>query len=269
MIKCFTVSNNSQISNVAGDSPLVSVIMPLYNAEKTIRDSINSVLTQTYRKIELLIVDDCSKDRGPMIVSAIAKLDRRVRLFRLENNKGAGVARNTAIMHSSGRYIAFLDADDQWAPSKIEVQLETFRKYDVALVCSGYAVVNAKYEHRGFRQPGEWITYETLLKENVIGCLTAIYDVGKVGRRFMPEIRKRQDYALWLEILREFGPAYCVQEHLAQYCVHAGSISSKKFELIKWNYLMFRVSQNFSPAYAFFLTLGNAVSKLGGRWGGR
>lgn len=244
------------------EKQLVSVIMPLYNSEATVRESINSVLNQSYRNLELLVIDDCSSDAGPFIVAEIAKLDERVRFIRLDKNSGAGVARNEAIRRSSGRYIAFLDSDDQWEPNKLRMQIEVFSKYDVALVCSGFSMVNARGEFCGTRQPIEWITYRALLRENLVGCLTAVYDAGKAGKRFMPGIRKRQDYSLWLDILREFGPAYCIQEPLAQYLVHPNSISARKIEMIKWNYQMFRVAQEFSPASAALLTLGNAFRKV-------
>jgi len=241
---------------------LVSVVMPLFNAENSVHKSISSVLNQTYKNLELIIVDDCSTDASFGLVSEIAKSDKRVVLRRLEKNSGAGVARNMAILEAKGRYIAFLDADDRWYSNKLTHQIHIFKSSKVDLVCSWYDVVNSEYEPIGTRKPTEWITYRELMKENVIGCLTAIYDTQRIGKVYMPEIRKRQDYALWLNILKKTEKAYCIQRSLAEYYVQANSISSNKIEMLSWNYRMFRESQGYNIPVALLLTLRNGYQKL-------
>ena len=242
--------------------PTVSVVMPLYNAENTVRDSIQSVLNQTYSDLELIVVDDCSTDEGIAIVEDIAKKDCRVKVIKLARNEGAGVARNTAIEAAEGRYIAFLDADDQWFQTKLAIQIEEFGIKDTALICSGYTIVDRSQKRIDRKMPQEWIAHSDLLKSNVIGCLTAIYDTHQVGKQYMPTIRKRQDYALWLNIIKKSGPAYCIQKELSQYYVQPKSISANKMEMLKWNYRMFRETQNFGVSASALLTLRNAFYKL-------
>lgn len=254
---------NSAESNIdPTKGALVSVVMPLYNAANTLDKSVSSVLEQTYPYLELIIVDDCSTDDGVDRVLKLTTKDKRIRLIQLKKNGGAGVARNTAINAANGRYIAFLDADDMWFKDKLEVQLKAFKETDSALICSGYWIVDAEYNHLGEKNAQPYITYNDLLKRNVIGCLTAIYDVKKTGKVFMPEIRKRQDYALWLTILRKHGAAHCVQEKLAEYYIQPNSISSNKFEMLKWNYRMFHETQFMSATEAAFHTLRNAYYKI-------
>ena len=236
--------------------------MPLYNAEKTLESSVRSVLNQTYSNLELIIVDDKSTDDSYKIAKAIQLKDERVVLIKLSNNSGAGIARNYAIEQANGNYIAFLDADDQWMPTKIQKQLEAFSKTDATLVCSGYTIVDEQHKWVGNKQPAEWVSYNDLLKSNVIGCLTAIYCVDKIGKVYMPTIMKRQDYGLWLNILKKHGPAYCIQEPLSQYHIQTNSISSNKLEMLWWNYKMFRTTQKFNIFVSGILTLRNAYIKL-------
>ena len=243
-------------------SELVSVVMPLFNAEKSLNKSVHSVLSQTYNNLELIIVDDCSTDASFELARNWAKKDERIILLKLEKNAGAGIARNTAIKEAKGRYIAFLDSDDSWYPDKIRHQISIFKTRNVNLVCSWYDVVNSENEPVGTRKPREWITYNELLKENVIGCLTAIYDTNRIGKIYMPEIRKRQDYALWLNILRKTEKAYCAQVALAEYYIQENSISSNKIEMLSWNYRMFRTTQGYNTLSALLLTLRNAYQKL-------
>lgn len=241
---------------------LVSVIMPLFNASNTLKNSVMSVLTQSYEEIELIIVDDQSSDNSYQIASDLASTDRRIKLLQNNSNSGAGVSRNKAIDQAKGDFIAFLDADDLWYPDKLTTQVCTITDLNAPLVCSGYDTVDFNYTNLGTKQPSEWLTYQELLKSNQIGCLTAIYSVKTAGKQFMPELRKRQDYALWLNITKTYGAAYCIQRALAQYYTQPGSISSNKVEMLLWNYRMFRTSQEFSPLHASYLTLRNAYYKL-------
>lgn len=241
---------------------LVSIVMPLYNSERTIEAAIDSVLQQTYRHFELIIVDDCSKDESYKIAKSLSRLDKRIKLMQLPKNSGAGVARNAAIKVARGEYIAFLDSDDRWLPEKLIRQIDVFSKYDVTLVCSGYYVVDNILDRYTIKQPAEWLSLSRLLKSNVIGCLTAIYNVKKAGKVYMPIIRKRQDYALWLNIVRNHGPAYCIQETLGEYYIQKSSISSNKIEMLAWNYKMFTDTQGYSRFTSVLLTIRNAAYKI-------
>lgn len=241
---------------------LVSIIMPIFNVSETLRSSAQTVLNQTYRNLELIIIDDCSTDNSYDLAKEIQGRDARVQVLKLDKNSGAGFARNTGIYKASGDYIAFLDADDKWIETKLEKQLEAFDKTGAVLICSGYSIINSKGVNVGEKQPQEWITYEDLLKSNLIGCLTAIYDTTKIGKEYMPTIRKRQDYAMWLNILRNHGYAYCVQDKLAEYYLNPSSISSNKIEMLKWNFQMFNETQRFNKITSFILTLRNTIYKI-------
>jgi len=162
------------VSNAVDKEKLVSVIMPLFNAEKTIKASVQSVLNQTYKKIELIIVDDHSLDLSFSIAKEIENKDARIKVLHLSKNCGAGVARNIGIKIAKGNYIAFLDADDQWKKEKIELQVDAFKKTNASLICSGYTIVDEDYNTIGKKQPKEYLHYKDLLRSNHIGCLTAI-----------------------------------------------------------------------------------------------
>ena len=204
-------------SNSVFESDLVSVVMPMYNAENSIERSIKSVLAQSYSNLELIIINDKSTDKSLEIAQKIKLKDNRINILNLNKNVGAGIARNKGINFSKGNIIAFLDSDDTWNPNKLEIQIQAMKKHDVALVCSGYDVVGMSHKHISLKIPNQKITYKRLLRSNVIGCLTVIYDVKKIGKQYMPKIRKRQDYALWLNITKKYGPALCVQKALSTY----------------------------------------------------
>lgn len=219
----------------------VSVIMPSYNTGKMICESIDSILSQTYQNIELLISDDHSSDAETIaILKDYAQKDKRVKVFFLESNGGAGVARNNSIQQATGRYIAFCDSDDRWLPEKLEKQLTFMNEKDCCLCFSSYFTCTYEGEINGKVIAPATLTLSQEKKDNKIGCLTAIYDTKKFGKFFMPTIRKRQDWALFLTILKKCQIAYSIQEPLAIYRKVPGSISSKKLNLIKYNTMVYK-----------------------------
>ena len=224
---------------------LVSIIMPSYNAEKFIEESINSVLAQTYQNWELLITDDVSKDNTVAIVKRYAKNEPRIRLVEKSNNGGAGVARNDSILRAKGRYIAFLDSDDLWMPEKLSKQISFMQNNKVPFSYTGYQKFTGDKKLLGEIIPPAEITYNELLNSNVIGCLTAIYDCQEIGKQYMPTIRKRQDMALWLHILKLTPKAVGIQESLAYYRVDVG-MSSNKVEMLKWQWRLYREVEQLS-----------------------
>lgn len=241
---------------------VVSVIMPLFNSESTVEDSINSVLSQTFKEFELIVVDDKSTDNGPLIVKDISRIDPRVKLISLEINSGAGIARNRAIDAATGRYIAFLDADDLWLPKKLELQLDFMRLNKYAFTCTSYQVQDHSSSNLlGVRRPPHKIQYDDLLYENVIGCLTVIFDTKILGYRKMPEIRKRQDFALWLNILK-VANCYSIDTVLATYRIMPQSISRSKLEMLIFNYLMFRKCEGMGCLKAFYYVSRNVFRKI-------
>lgn len=250
------------------DDKLVSVIMPTYNGIRFLAASIESVLAQTYGHLELLITDDCSSDSGVReIIMQYAAKDSRVKPVYLNENRGAGYSRNNAIKRAEGRYIAFCDSDDRWFPDKLERQLRLMREKDCALCCSSYIVCDENDKNIGISISPLKITYKMMTHDNKIGCLTAVYDVEKLGgKHYMPTIRKRQDWALFLTILEKCRVAYGFVEPLAYYRSRTNSISSNKLSLIKYNVAVYHDILKFSwiksYAYFFFLFLPTYSAKL-------
>ncbi|MDR1773273.1 MAG: glycosyltransferase [Clostridioides sp.] len=232
---------------------LVSIITPLYNAEQFIAAMIKSVLSQTYQNWELLITDDYSTDNSVDIVQAFAQMDLRIKVFLSEKNGGPGVARNNSIAHAQGRFIAFLDSDDQWKPDKLEKQVKFMIENDLALSYHSYETLNEEDRIVGIVKSPKKVTYKTMLRNNYIGCLTAMYDTEKLVYLSMPSIKKRQDWAMWLSILKQVPFALGLQENLAIYRDSSKSISSNKINLIKYNYRIFRNLEKFSGIKSFFL----------------
>ena len=231
---------------------LVSIITPTYNSIQFLNDTIQSLVNQTYTDWELLITDDCSTDKTRDLLKQYSDKDHRIKVFYLEKNSGAGIARNNSIHNASGRFIAFCDSDDQWTPSKLEKQLQFMLEHDLALSYSSYKVIDEQNTEQGEVVAPQKVTYQTMLRNNYIGCLTAIYDTQKVGKIYMPEIRKRQDWALWLTILKKIPYALGIQENLAIYRDRGKSISSNKLDLIKYNWEIYRKIEQFSTLKAGF-----------------
>lgn len=218
--------------------PLVSVIMPTYNAEKYLAESINSVIAQTYDNWELLITDDRSSDNTLAIAKHYVAKDSRIKLFIQEQNKGAGAARNNSIENASGKYIAFLDADDLWVPEKLEKQVSFALANNHAFTYTSYRKLSDG-KLLAVVTPPESTTYNKLMYSNVIGCLTAMYDAEQLGKRYMPLIRKRQDMGLWLDILKDVPKAFCLSEPLAYYRVGVG-MSTNKFKILSYQWRFYR-----------------------------
>lgn len=235
---------------------LVSVVMPTYNNTRHLAESIESVLGQTYSNIELLITDDHSTNSDVIsIIKAYANRDSRVRPFYLDVNQGPGVARNNSIKEARGRYIAFCDCDDRWFSNKLEKQIAFMKERKCTLCYSSYLECNENNEICGIVVAPEHISLNDLKRDNKIGCLTAIYDTKSYGKFYMPTIRKRQDWALFLNILKECQHAYALTEPLAYYRHSDESVSSKKFKLIKYNAKVYKqvFGYNTLEAYAYLL----------------
>ena len=217
----------------------VSIITPLYNSEKYIADTINSVLDQSYTDFEMIIIDDHSQDNSVNIVKGFK--DKRIQLICLKINNGAGVARNKGIDIAKGRYIAFLDSDDQWLPNKLEKQINFMRSKNVSFCFSSFYLMDDDSQNiNKFREALPRVNYNKMLNNNYIGCLTAIYDTQSLGKIFMTKHKKRQDWGLWLKILSKTKWAESIQEPLARYRLRNESLSHHKWNLIRPNYLFYR-----------------------------
>ncbi|NIJ45447.1 glycosyltransferase involved in cell wall biosynthesis [Wenyingzhuangia heitensis] len=242
--------------------PLVSIITPCYNSEKFITETIHSVLNQTYQNWELLITDDGSIDNSISIIQSFADKDDRIQLYTIKNG-GAAVARNHSIKLSNGDYIAFLDSDDVWSPQKLEKQIDFME-------INNYPISYTSYQRMTedsvlLNQTVivlQRVNYKDMLGANKIGCLTAVYNKNILGKIYMPLIRKRQDYALWLKILKTTPYAYGLGDVLAVYRIRNTSLSAKKTEMLKWNWLLFRQVEKKSIIVSIYYVLYNVYNKL-------
>ena len=207
-------------------SPLVSIITPCYNCAGTLEKTITSVLNQTYCNWELLITDDNSTDESVKIAKVAAGRDDRIKLYKSVKNSGAGAARNNSIKEANGKYIAFLDADDLWHKDKLHKQIHFMEKNSYNFTYTYYQKLTNGNLGSVITAPAE-ISYDELLKSNVIGCLTAVYNSDVFGKVYMPTIRKRQDMALWLKLLELTPKAYCLPENLAIYNTATGMTQNK------------------------------------------
>ncbi|AXF56522.1 glycosyltransferase family 2 protein [Salicibibacter kimchii] len=227
--------------NMQNDArPLISIITPSYNSETYLPDAIRSVQAQTYTNWEMIITDDCSSDNTVVAIQPFLE-DDRITLIRLSENSGPGVARNTSIEAANGRFLAFLDADDQWLPEKLDKQLRFMQEGQIAFSFTPYRKVKKDGTDTGtIVSIPERIEYKKLLKQNVIGCLTVMLDRQMIGEVKMNPMRTRQDFALWLHLCRSGWTAYGLQEVLAKYRVVEHSISSNKLTMAKNNWRMYR-----------------------------
>lgn len=225
---------------------LVSIITTIYDSGDFIGRTIESVLAQTYTNWEMVITDDCSKDNGTSIVESYAAKDPRIRLIRLSENGGPGLARNVSIQNANGQYIAFLDSDDTWRPNKLERELDLMKEKGCGVVFSSYYTCDEDDHITGLVKCRRRIPYWRIVCDNAIGFLTMMYDTKVTGLVYLPEIRKRQDWGLNIKVLKKCRVAYGVREPLASYRLRSGSVSSGKFSLIKFNVEIYRQILGFS-----------------------
>lgn len=222
---------------------LVSVVTPMYNAEKFIAETIESVQAQTYQNWEMVIVDDVSTDGSSEIVKEYAKEDSRIRYLRHERNRGVSQARNTSLQAARGQYAAFLDSDDLWMPDKLEKQLTFMKKQGAAFCYSACRVIGQDGTPAGkTRYVPLSRNYRELLKGNVIPCLTVILDRSQVKNIHMPDM-PHEDYGAWLDILKTGITACGLNEVLAEYRVSGESVSGNKFAAAKWTWDIYRRQQ--------------------------
>lgn len=243
---------------------LVSIIMPAFNAEEYISNSIKSVLHQTYPNWELIIVDDCSLDKTLEIISDFR--DERIIILENEKNSGAAISRNRALREAKGKWIAFLDSDDIWHPQKLEHQLDFMIKNSYAFTFTDYRM----------QLNGQWMTYINTGPDVVdrrkmynycyFFTSTVMYDVEIVGRIQIEDLKKNNDYAMWLQAV-EKTKCYRLPECLSYYIKHDNSISSgSKVKLIKWHYILFHDGLHKNFVLSSMLTLNNlfhgAIKKI-------
>jgi len=237
----------------------VSIIVPMYNAEKFIGKTIESVLAQTYQNWEMLIMNDVSTDNSLAIVSVYAKKDERIKIVNTEKNVGVVKGRNFLIDLASGKYIAFLDADDYWHNEKLEKQIKFMKEKNASISCTEYTRVKENEEKINDVIIKEEISYNDMLKNNYLGCLTVIYDAKKIGKRYFKELEKNEDYVLWLEIVKDVNTIYGLKENLAYYRVLDNSRSSNKVKTAKVRWEIYRKIEKLSLLKSLYYFLHYAI----------
>ena len=240
----------------------VSVVTPTWNSEKYIRETIRSVQEQTFQNWEMVIVDDCSTDHTVKIVEEIAAQDSRIRILRQEVNQGAGAARTRSMQNATGRYIAYLDADDIWKPDKLEKQVAFMKEKDCGFSCTSYEVINDqgmplnKYVHMLPK-----VDYVGFLTNNLLQTVGIMVDTQKVDKKHlvMPDMRRRQDAATWLQILKAGHVCYGMEEILAEYRRAENSLSSNKLKAVKGVWSLYRDVEKLSLPFSCYCFVRYAV----------
>lgn len=230
---------------------LVSIITPTYNCAKFIGKTIESVLKQTYTNWEIVIVDDASTDNTEEIVKQYN--DKRIKYIKLKQNSGADVARNIAIEEAKGKYMAFLDSDDLWQPDKLEKQIKFMEQNNYNITATDYEQIDeeGRILNRIIKAK-EKVDYNSMLLSNSVGNSTIMYNVENIGKFKVPNIKKRNDYALWLQMLKKEKYIYGIPEILMQYRVRSNSISRNKLNLIKYQWQLYREIEKLSVFRSMF-----------------
>lgn len=228
-----TIQKIKEISSM--NNEIFSIIMPAYNAEKTIIDSINSVLQQDFKLFNLYIINDASSDKTKDIILSV----NDCRIIYLENEKNLGVAesRNKGLKNANGKFIAFLDSDDLWLPHKLSSQLKLLNE-GWNVVCSNYTTFNSS-NITLLRTAPKIIKYSDMLKSNFIGNLTGVYNRQELGFFFQKNIG-HEDYAMWLQIIKKSQKVFCIQESLAKYRLSENSLSGNKIKAISWQWSIYK-----------------------------
>lgn len=235
---------------------LVSIVVPVFNSERFIKETIQTVEAQTYHNWELILVNDCSTDGSEQIIKEYEKNDKRIRLIDLETNSGAAIARNTGMKNAKGKYIAFLDADDLWKKEKLEKQIKFMKENNYDFTFTGYefADENGKKSGKIVNVPKQ-INYKQALKNTTIFTSTVIFNVSNLGKELisMPNIRRGQDTATWWKVLKTGVIAYGLNESLSLYRRSSNTLSSNKIKALKRTWNLYRNIEKLS----FFTSLYN------------
>ena len=246
---------------------LVSIVVPVYNSGKFIKETVETVKAQDYQNWELLLVNDCSTDNSKDEIKKYEKEDSRIRLIDLKENSGAAIARNTGMKEAKGKYIAFLDADDLWKNTKLKKQIEFMQKDDYEFTYTGYEFADENGNKLGkvVKVP-EKINYKQALKNTTIFTSTVMFNVDKLGKELisMPNVRRGQDTATWWKVLKTGIVAYGLQESLSMYRRSNNTLSSNKIKALKRTWNLYRNVENlsfFSSLYNFVWYCFNAVKR--------
>lgn len=237
------------------DKPLVTVVMPTYNSEQFVEEAIESVQNQSYKNWELCITDDCSEDSTVEILQRISNTDPRIKCYSLDQNSGAACARNNSLAHAQGRFVAYLDSDDLWYPEKLEKQLCFMLENGSGFSCASYEVVSEDgLPLNKSIYMMEKVDYKGFLTNNLLQTVGIMVDLSIVPKSLlvMPNYRRRQDAATWLQILKAGYPCYGIQDVLCQYRRVTGSLSSNKIKAAKGVWFIYRDVEGLSLPFSVY-----------------
>lgn len=239
--------------------PEVSIITPVFNSSKFLEETIASVLNQTFTDWEWMITDDKSTDNSVEIIQKIN--DSRIQLILSDKNGGAGHARNLSLKQASGRFITFLDADDFWEPNFLEEMISFMKKENTELAYSNYARCDENLNPviNDFKADKP-VTFDNLLKTCRLSLLSSMYDSQKVGKEYFPEGSKREDHVMWLNLLKKIPVGKPLPKTMAKYRMHQSSISRKKSNIVKDQYLVYKDYMNFSTVKSLYYTANWALN---------
>lgn len=241
---------------------LISIIVPVYNSEKFIENTIESVINQTYDSWELILVNDCSTDKSEEIIKKY--INDKIKLINLERNSGAAVARNKGIEVANGKYIAFLDSDDVWKKEKLEKQINFMKNNKCVFSFTGYEFADENLKNLGrIVKVPQKINYKQALKNTTISTITVMLEVEALGKELvkMPNV-KSEDTATWWKILKTGIEAYGMQESLSLYRRSKNTLSSNKFEAIKRIWNLYRNVENLNIIYSIYNFIFYAVNAV-------
>jgi teichuronic acid biosynthesis glycosyltransferase TuaG len=249
-------------------SPVVSIVTPVWNAAATLAEAAASAQAQTFADWEMLIVDDGSTDGSRALAERLAAADPRLRVLGWAANRGAAAARNAGLRAARGRVVAFLDADDRWLPPKLERQLAQMAATGAPFVFASYRRIDAAGRPLGVVRVPARVDHARLLRGNAIPCQTAAFDRAHYGPVEMPDLRRRQDYGLWLMLLARGGAALGLDEVLAEHRIRPGSLSSDKLAAAAGTWRVYREVAGLSRPRAALCLASNltrgALKRLGG-----
>lgn len=231
--------------------------MPSYNTGRFIKETIESVLAQSYSAWELIIVDDCSTDNTDDVVNQYLA-DERIRYIKNDTNSGAAVSRNRALREAKGKWIAFLDSDDLWEPEKLQKQISFMRDNGYHFSYTNYIEIDEESKVNGKSVTGpKRISKHGMYNYCWMGCLTVMYDADTVGLIQIADIKKNNDYAMWLKVCKKAN-CYLLDESLARYRKRSGSISNHGYmKLIKWHYKLYREAEKKNVVVSTINTIRN------------
>lgn len=241
------------------DYGLVSIITPNYNCVHFIAETIRSVQAQTYQNWEMIIVDDCSTDGSDKVVQLYMEEDKRIRFLKNPKNSGAAISRNYALREAKGKWIAFIDSDDLWLPEKLEKQIKFMVDHNYHFSYSKRTVIDQNGIPMNIELSGpSHISRQGMLNYCWVGCLSAMYDAEFVGLIQIEDIKKNNDYAIWLKVINKCD-CYLLDDRLAMYRRgRTGSISNHSYiRLIKWHYILWHDGEHYGPISSVILTVRN------------